>query len=185
MSTQPEIAAAPDKNTYIIAALILVPIAIAGVAAFVAIKTTDILSSAKRFIACSPFTACVRGRKLKHNKSSETLHQTDSFYDLESVQSASSPQRKREPVVEESLLESGKNKQWNPSRSARLAWSFGRNSKQTLKYQNPYESTNALVPTQPQMVALRADREISLSQDDTRLAQEFPPVHSRRDHSDA
>lgn len=194
---KPEIAPAPNKNTYIIAALILVPIAILFLATFVAIKTTSIFSSSRRnWAAFPPVTAWARSlyrpRRLKHHKSSDALQlqQTDSFYDLESVNSPSASRFKKGGVKAQAHdLESDRgtpSKLWHPSRSTRLNWSFGRNSKKGSKYHGPYESSNALVPTPPKMAALASARERSLSHDGVALAQsaQVPLAHSRRDHSD-
>lgn len=189
--SKPEIAPAPNRNTYIIAALILVPIVIAVVATFVAIKTTDIFSSTKKWATGSPFTAwtrCLcRPRRLKHKNSSLTLHTTDSFFDLESVDSPSTLKLKKgglEAQAQEAVTGRGAaTKSWHPTRSARLTWSFGRNSKKVSKYQGPFELSNAQEPIQPQMVALSSTRERSSSLDDSHLVHsaQIPLAHSKGD----
>lgn len=197
MIAKPEIAPAPNKNTYIIAALILVPIAIAGIAAYVAIKTTDILSSSRNWALCSPLTSWCFGRKkkLKHRKSSEAFgHTADSLVldDLESVRLSSTAVR-QDKAGKGTKSWSTPSKTWHPTRSQRLAWSFGRNSRTMSAYQGPYESSNALVPTRPSQATLAVpfrERDRSMSLDDALLsaapapAPAPPLVHSRMGRSD-
>lgn len=190
MIAKPEIAPAPTKNTYIIAALILVPIAIAGIAAYVAIKTTDLLSTTRDWAICSPITSWCFGRrrKLKHKKSAEAFGRTADSLVLDDVESVrlSSTAVGQDKEGKGTRSWSTPSKTWHPSRSQRMAWSFGRNSRRMSAYQSPYESSRDLVPTRHSQVTLAHPvRERSMSLDDALLSGPLPLAQSHRDPTDA
>lgn len=123
----------------------MVPIAIAAGVAFLAIKTTDIWPSAKRWITDSCFRHLFFCRRKK--KAPEDLKSSpDSFCDLEGVQS---PYFQAGSLVERPLSRDTPTKIWHPDRSNRLKWSFGRTGMKMSKFPAPCELSNdqAPVPT--------------------------------------
>lgn len=177
MVTKPEIAPLPNQSTAIIAALILVPIAIACVAAFVAIKTTDIWCATKEWAASSPLTswcAC-HWRRKKEKDSSEVLSSQDSFCDLESVHS---PGQKVDKPPEGLESKDTPTKVWHPDRSARLAWSFGQTGTRMSPSPVPCASSNVQMPL-PVVVSAPV-RGTSISQDDNPLYQGPPSVRHHK-----
>ena len=145
MITSADIAPAPNKITAAIGGLILVPIAIAAGVAFVAIKTTDIWPSVKRWFANSCFRHLCFCRWKK--KAPEDLKSSpDSFCDLEGVQS---PHFQADSLAGRPPSRETPTKIWHPDRSNRLKWSFGRTGMKMSTFPAPCElsSDQAPVPT--------------------------------------
>lgn len=142
MITNSDIAPAPNKITAAIGGLILVPIAIAAGVAFVAIKTTDIWPSIKRWFAedcLGHLFFCGRKKKI----SEELKSSPDSFCDLEGVQS---PKFQASSLAERPPSRETPTKIWHPDRSNRLKWSFGRTGMKMSKFPAPCELSNEQAP---------------------------------------
>lgn len=116
----------------------MVPIAIAAGIAFLAIKTTDIWPSVKRWFANICFGRLLFCRR--KNKVSEDLKSSpDSFCDLEGVQS---PHFQADTLVDRPPSRETPTKIWHPDRTNRLKWSFGRTGMKTLTFPAPCELSN-------------------------------------------
>jgi hypothetical protein len=131
-----------NNNTPAISALVLVPIAIAASAAYVALKTTVLYQHASRFCSnlwhqsrLNPAEARRRRRlKLSRSDISSTQVYADSWVDLESITSQpgisafidqSPPQQQQRDSEDKSSDESETpSRVWHPPRHSRLAWSF-------------------------------------------------------------
>ena len=112
-----------DDTNGAVAALILIPIAIAGSAAFIAVKSTNLWKVAVRRFrgASAPFPW--HTQKHQRRLSDQSSSYADSFLDLESLASNQSKfedrynRRPRAPNTSPAET-------WHPSRQARLQWSF-------------------------------------------------------------
>lgn len=112
------------SNSGAVGALILVPIAIAGSVAFIAIKTTHFCDKTSR--RCKALLSWPQSGRKKQKWSSISTSQVyaDSWCDLESVRSC-----KEENYAELSFTKDTLNRVWHPYRSSRLTWSFGESPK--------------------------------------------------------
>ncbi len=139
-------------STTAIGALILVPIVIAGSAAYIALKTTEFYERIREFCQKfgSPWRAAERRsqRRLRRNQSHLKPGQlyADSWCDLDSNRTGSAQStfigqsRKQSHADEELGLEETV---WHPTRSARLLWSF---SSPRSRSRNLYELSNVARP---------------------------------------
>ena len=124
-----------NSNTSAIAALILVPIAIAASAAFLAIKTAHLCRSASRalkhwFSAAKPSQ---KRHSLRRSNLSSTQTYADSWVDLESVADNETridtfinqtPVRANSGSSSSAQCPDTAGRVWHPNRDARLTWSF-------------------------------------------------------------
>ena len=143
-------------------ALILVPIVIAGSAAFLAIKAPEVYTKTaglciRGWKSCTrvlPWTGSKQSRKIRRSDSFSAQVYADSWVDLESNHSdrvfstfiGQSPVRKAnsDGSKDESVRSNDTPRRiWHPSRSTRLMWSFGNPRSQSP---NPFESSNAVRP---------------------------------------
>jgi hypothetical protein len=146
-------------NAYpgLVGALILVPIAIAGGIAFIAVKIPDIWRKITTFFQA--WSLCSRPKRRKINRSDLSTSQAypDSWSDLESSRSLDHnllAQEAREFPGRSSLLRDPPSKIWHPSRSSRLVWSFGEDKRsQNL---HPCESSKGV--QRPLPVALHPEK---------------------------
>ena len=159
MITSGDIAPAATPNTAAIGGLILVPIALAALVAFVAIKVTDIWPSTKAWFSDSCFRHLFFCRRRK-KAPKDFVKSPDSFCDLERVQS---PPFQAGSLVERPPSQETPTKIWHPNRLNRLTWSFGRTGMKTLTYPAPCELSNAQAP--PPILILDPIRERTISQD--------------------
>jgi hypothetical protein len=137
------------SNTGAVGALILVPIAISGSVAFIAIKTTHFLHKTSR--RCKAFITWPRSDRTKQRRSNLSTSQVyaDSWCDLESIHSC-----KEGSLVELSSIKGTLNRVWHPHRSSRLMWSFG--GSPTSRNPNHSESSKSVQTPLP--VVLRPKR---------------------------
>ncbi len=126
-----------NSNPGAVGALILVPIAIAGSVAFIAIKTTDICHKAVRL--CRALFPCSRRQRRKRHRSDLPISQVyaDSWCDLESTLS-----REGNNIIQPSPTNGSLSRVWHPHRLNRLTWSFGKNPES--RNQNHLESSKTL-----------------------------------------
>ena len=129
-----------SSNNSAIGALILVPIFIAASAAYFALKAAELSESLARFVSNtwnkhSPWSSRYpsrRQRKLRRSNLRSSQHYSDSWLDLESIDSRQGYSRfigqntHRSPPdgQQKAEVELGPTQIWHPSRSTRLAWSF-------------------------------------------------------------
>jgi hypothetical protein len=137
------------SNPGAIGALILVPIAIAGSVAFIAIKITHFWHKTSR--RCKAFITWPRSDRTKLRRSNLSTSQVyaDSWCDLESIHSC-----KEESLVELSSIKGTLNRVWHPPRSSRLMWSFGGSPKS----RNPNHSESSKSMQTPLPVVLHPER---------------------------
>lgn len=130
---------AMSSTTTAIGALVLVPIAIAASAAYIAIKTTEGYKRLSRYCSHiwlrSPLNQVEsrRRRKLHASDISSSHAYADSWIDLESVGSVpelsnfinqTPPRRYSSNSKEKSEENDSVRRVWHPPRSSRLTWSF-------------------------------------------------------------
>lgn len=141
-----------SSDTSAVAALILVPIAIAASAAFLAVKISHLYKSARHVLSRSWPSARLSHKRHKLRRSNLRSSQTyaDSWVDLESV--AGDETRidtfiNQTPVRTNSRSTSGAQctdtvgRVWHPNRDARLTWSFANPSSP-----HHFESLNVAKP---------------------------------------
>lgn len=137
------------SNPGAVGALILVPIAIVGSVAFIAIKTTHFWHKTSRL--CKTFFTWPQSHRTKQRRSELPTSQVyaDSWYDLESTHSC-----KEGSLVESSSTKDTLNRVWHPHRSSRLTWSFGGSPKS----RNPNHSESSKSVQTPLPVVARPER---------------------------
>lgn len=125
-----------DTDTGAVGALILIPIAIAGSAAFIAIKATDFWkTTVRRVRGLSTSLPWHTQRRRLPNRSDQLSSYEDSFFDLESLSSSQFPSEnprqnrrwKRAPQLAtrpSKVPNTSFSETWHPSRLDRLQWSF-------------------------------------------------------------
>jgi hypothetical protein len=146
-------------NAYpgLVGALILVPIAIAGGIAFIAVKIPDFWRKITTFFQA--WSLCSRPKRKKINRSDLSTSQAypDSWSDLESSRSLEHSilvPETRESPRRNIPLGDPPSRIWHPSRSSRLTWSFGEDQRsQSL---NPCESSKGV--QRPLPVALHPEK---------------------------
>jgi hypothetical protein len=155
-----------SSDTPAVAALILVPIAIAGSAAYVALKTSHLYKRASRAFGClwnsraSSTRSHRQVRKLRRSNISSSQTYADSWLDLESI---AGDETRIDTFINQTpcranIPGSGSAQEsacriWHPNREARLAWSFA--NPRSLS-PNPFESSNNVV--RPLPVVQRPER---------------------------
>jgi hypothetical protein len=132
-----------------VGALILVPIAIAGSVAFIAIKTTHFWQ--KTSTRYKAFFTWPRRDRTKQRRSDISTSQVyaDSWCDLESTHSCEEGNQVQLSPTKDTLT-----KVWHPYRSSRLTWSFG----DSPKSRNPNHSESSKSVQIPLPVAARPER---------------------------
>jgi hypothetical protein len=137
------------SNPGAVGALILVPIAIAGSVAFIAIKTTHFWDKASRRCKTLFTWRQSSGTKQRRSNFSSSQAYVDSWCDLESIYS-----RKEENLIGLSPAKANLNRIWHPHRSSRLTWSFG----DSPKLRNPNHSESSKSVLTPLPVVVRPER---------------------------
>lgn len=157
------------SNPGAVGALILVPIAIAGSVAFIAIKTTHFWY--KTSIRCAAFFAWPRSNRTKQRRSDLLTSQVyaDSWYDLESTHSCEEGNQVQLSPTKNTLT-----RIWHPHRSSRLTWSFG----DSLKSRDPNHSESSRSVQTPLPVLARPER--SQYQEEDPLDSVIPAAHLLR-----
>jgi hypothetical protein len=155
MSTFPEVAPPPDRDTVAIGALVLVPIVIVVVVAFVAIKTTEAWDWFKLWLSAAKACVCGGRRRSKRAGVAGVSRSQDSFHDLESIDqsSHSSCGLKESASIED--LQAGL---WHPRRSTRLNWSFGKASHRMSKSLDRCELPSVQIPQPVAVFGLRREK---------------------------
>lgn len=154
------------SNPGAVGALILIPIAIAGSVAFIAIKTTHIWH--KTSIRCKAFFIWPRSDRKKQRRSDLSTSQVyaDSWCDLESTHSCEERNQVRLSPTKDTLT-----KIWHPHRSSRLTWSFGGSPRS----RDPNHSELSKSVQTPLPVATRPER--SQCQEEDPLDNLIPVAH--------
>ena len=163
---------AMNSNPGAVGALILVPIAIAGSAAFIAINAPHLWYKVATW--CKILFLWTRRDRRKHRQSdlSESQPYADSLYDLESLLS-----RARNTIVQSASLKDTPTKIWHPLRSSRLTWSFGGSPQsQSLSHS---ESLKSVQRPSPAVMPLQR----SQSQEEDSPDQLMPMAHLLKAHT--
>lgn len=146
-----------NNTSSAVGVLILIPIAIAGSAAFIAIKTTDFWKATIRRVQdTSPSLQWFSRQRRDRNRSDQSASYADSFFDLESVAShrsqyenwadhtrllKSSP---RSATQYSRAPQTFSKETWHPRRQDRLQWSFA--NSQSLSPSH-FAFSNVLIPS--------------------------------------
>jgi len=158
------------SNPGAVGALILVPIAIAGSVAFIAIKTTYFWQKTSAW--CKSFITWPPSDRLKQRRSDLSTSQIypDSWCDLENTNSSCEEGNK----VQLSPTKDTLNGVWHPHRSSRLTWSFGASSKSRV----PNRSESSRTVQTPLPAVARPER--FHCQEENPLDDPIPVAHLQR-----
>lgn len=131
-----------------VGALILVPIAIVGSVAFIAVKTTHFWQ--KTSTLCKALFTWPRSDHTKQRRYNHSTSQVyaDSWCDLESTHSCEEGNQVQLSPTKDTLT-----RIWHPHRSSRLTWSFG----DSQKSRNPVHSESSKSVQIPLPVAARPE----------------------------
>jgi hypothetical protein len=158
-----------SSNPGAVGALILVPIAIAGSVAFIAIKTTHFWHKNNR--RYKAFFTWPRSDRTKQRRSDLSTSQVyaDSWCDLESTRSCEEGNQ-----IQLSPAKNTLSRTWHPHRSSRLTWSFGGSPKS----RDPNHSESSRSVQTPLPVVARPER--SQCQEGDPLDNPIPVAHLLR-----